>query len=125
MGWLEKADAVAALGVALIVIFVSLELGKRTIHGLLDAAPAGLPEQIRALVESMPGIVDCHKVRVRSSGPFLFVDAHVDMDGRQSLEEAHRLTMRIEAEILKVAPAADVTVHPEPIAADMESRGKA
>ena len=34
--WLVKADAVAAMGVAGIVIYVSLQLGRRTIAGLLD-----------------------------------------------------------------------------------------
>ncbi len=38
------ADSLAALIVAIIVIYVSLELGKRTINELLDRAPSGLEE---------------------------------------------------------------------------------
>ena len=45
-GLLNRADAVAALGVAFIVLFVSYRLGKRTIDVLLDRAPDGLKEQI-------------------------------------------------------------------------------
>lgn len=113
--FLSKADAVAALIVALIVIYVSLELGTRTVHGLLDRAPKGLSEQIKRAVESVPGINDCHNVRVRTSGPSIFVDVHILVDPHQSLKDAHDLTEQAEMAIHKVAPNADVTIHAEPV----------
>ncbi|MCX6621846.1 MAG: hypothetical protein NTY38_12375 [Acidobacteria bacterium] len=42
------------------------------------------------------------------------MDIHVLVDGDQSLRQAHELTELIEAELQKVLPRADVTVHPEP-----------
>jgi cation diffusion facilitator family transporter len=68
---LAKADAVAALGVALIVIYVSIELGVRTIHGLLDQAPKGLAEEIEKAVEAIPGVLDCHQVRASCRPRFI------------------------------------------------------
>jgi divalent metal cation (Fe/Co/Zn/Cd) transporter len=59
-------------------------------------------------------VVDCHNVRVRHAGPHTFVDAHVTVDGEQSLAEAHRLTDEIEETIRELVPRADVTLHPEP-----------
>jgi len=112
--FLERADAIAALVVAAIVIVISGRLGVRSVKPLLDTAPAGLREEIVRAVEAMPGVIDCHKVRVRSSGAHLFVDAHVSVDGRQSLADAHRLTEEIEEVIKRLAPQADITVHPEP-----------
>jgi len=112
--FLTKADAIAAMGVALIVVYVSGELGLRTIQGLLDSAPKGMSEIIKARVETLPGITDCHAIRVRYSGPKLFVDAHVTLDGSQSLEQAHRLTEQIEVAISEIAPDADIMIHPEP-----------
>lgn len=112
---LKKADAVAAAGVALIVVYVSVEMGLRTIHGLLDTAPDGLVEQIKSAVASLPGISDIHNLRVRHSGPMLFVDAHVRMDGGLSLNQAHELTKTVEKTIQGVAPGADVSVHAEPL----------
>jgi cation diffusion facilitator family transporter len=111
---LAEADAVAALGVALLVIWVSLRLGRRTVEALLDTAPAGLAGQIERTVESLPGVADCHQVRVRPSGAHLFVDVHVVMDGDQSLADAHALTEVIEDAVSRLAPGADVTVHAEP-----------
>ena len=41
LDWMHKADSLAALVVAVIVIYISAELGWRTISALLDTAPAG------------------------------------------------------------------------------------
>ena len=115
LSFLHKADAIAALGVAMIVIYVSMELGYRTIQGLLDTAPKGLPEQITKTVEEVPGVMNCHNVRVRHSGPSLFVDVHITVDGGSSLQDAHRITEKVEEAIRALVPDTDVTVHPEPV----------
>lgn len=114
LSFLYQADSVAALGVAVIVVFVSIELGIRTIKGLLDTAPKGLAEKIKTEVESLPGIADCHHVRIRYSGPYVFVDVHILLDGEQSLDAAHGMTEVVETAIQRVVPNADVFVHPEP-----------
>ena len=113
-GFLRYSDAVAAIVVAVIVVHVSIKLGLRTIQALLDAAPAGVDRQIVSAVEALPGVTDCHNVRVRYSGPRAFVDVHVLVDGGQTLRQAHELTEQIEHAIQTVLPEADVTVHPEP-----------
>jgi cation diffusion facilitator family transporter len=110
-------DAVAALGVSAVVVWVSIRLGRRTVDALLDTAPAGMERQIAAAVEKLDGVRDCHRVRIRYSGPVPFIDLHVLVDGRQTLAQAHRLTETIEAAIQEIAPQADVTVHPEPFEA--------
>jgi cation diffusion facilitator family transporter len=107
-------DAVAALGVSAVVVWVSVQLGRRTIDALLDSAPEGMEQRIAAIVEAVPGVRDCHHVRLRQSGPMLFVDLHVLVDGSQTLWAAHELTETIEAAIRAAEPRADVTVHPEP-----------
>ena len=111
---LEKGDAIAALVVAVIVIFVSGELGMRSIHALLDAAPKnGEYDRIIQQVGSLKGIADVHAVRIRSSGAGWFVDMHVTMDGGLSLNESHAVTERIEEKVQEVLPKSDVTVHVE------------
>jgi cation diffusion facilitator family transporter len=114
LAFLHQADSVAAIMVGLIVIYVSIQLGIRTIQALVDTAPAGMEKEIIATVEGLPGVTDCHSVRLRYSGPQLFVDIHVLVDGNQTLKEAHSLTEEIERVIQRLVPDADVTVHPEP-----------
>ena len=112
--FLKKADAVAALVVAGIVVYVSIELGIRTVQGLLDHAPKDLAEHIETSVEAIPGISDCHHVRVRTSGPGLFVDLHIYVDPNQSLKDAHLLAKKAAEVVRHLAPKADVIVHAEP-----------
>ena len=114
LAFLQKADAVAALVVAFIVLFVSARLGYAAIHALLDGTPEGAPETIKATVEAIDGVSDCHAIRVRHSGPHCFVDLHVTMDGEQTLREAHRITDEVESAVCQTIPGADVTVHAEP-----------
>jgi cation diffusion facilitator family transporter len=118
--WLKQADAVAALGVAIIVIYVSMQLGIRTISALLDTAPKGLDARIKDVVEKIDGVQDCHQIRIRASGPYTFIDAHILVDGDQTLAQAHELTEKIEAAIREFSPEADVTVHPEPVVGPVE-----
>ena len=119
-GWVPRwsglryADAVAAIVVAVIVVQISAKLGWRSISALLDAAPAGLQERVAGAVQAVPGVHNCHNVRMRASGPRLFIDIHVLVDGNQTLRAAHDLTEEIERVIQEIAPQADVTVHPEP-----------
>jgi len=112
---LRHADALAALLVAVIALWITATLGLRTIRALLDAAPAGLAPRIVAAVAALPGVEDCHQVRIRSSGPRLFVDMHVRVDGNQPLTQVHVLTEEIQQAVRAIAPTADVTVHAEPV----------
>jgi cation diffusion facilitator family transporter len=114
LAFLQNADAVAALGVSVLVVWVSAQLGRRTVDALMDTAPAGMEARITATVEAVPGVRNCHNIRIRYSGPVLFVDLHVLVDGEQTLKQAHQLTDLIEETIRNLLPEADVTVHPEP-----------
>jgi cation diffusion facilitator family transporter len=112
--WLVQADAVAALGVALLVIYVSLQLGKRSVDVLLDAAPKGLAEKVRLGVQQIDGVRACRKVRVRRSGPESFVDLVLEVDGDTSFDDAHQVTAMVEEVVRELSPGADVVVHYEP-----------
>lgn len=112
--FLRNADAVAAMGVSVLVVWVSVRLGRRTLDALIDKAPEGMEQRIISAVEAVQGVHNCHNVRMRYSGPILFIDLHVLVDGAQSLAEAHSLTETIEEVIRGFAPNVDVTVHPEP-----------
>jgi cation diffusion facilitator family transporter len=114
--FLEKADAIAALVVAVIVIFVSAELGGRSIQALLDSAPKnGEYDRIVTEIGKMKEVSDVHAVRIRSSGAIWFVDMHVTMDGNLTLSESHKLTEKIEKKVQEILPKSNVTVHVEPL----------
>ncbi len=111
---LERADAGAALGVAFIVLFVSYKLGKRTIDVLLDKAPEGLPSELSRAAAAVEGVLNVGKVRVRRSGPRVFVDMNVEVDRNLSIERTHAIAEAVEAGVRKVSPGADVVIHTDP-----------
>ena len=115
LGFLAKADSIAALAVAVIVIWVSGRLGFRTIDELIDSAPEDLIGKIKQIAESVENVKGCHAVRVRCSGPKTFIDAHIELEGSLSLSAAHHLTDLVEEAIRKEIADADITVHAEPI----------
>ena len=115
LDWMHKADSTAALVVAVIVIYISGELGYRTISALLDTAPKGLAEKIEQVAAAVPGVVDAHAIRIRPSGAHTFIDMHVTMDGNLTLIAAHAVTELIENAVLELISPADVTVHVEPV----------
>jgi cation diffusion facilitator family transporter len=113
--WLQKADAVAALVVAAMVLRVSLKLGWQAIGELLDAAPPGLAEQIKAEAAQVPGVAAAGPVRVRQAGAATFVDMTVEVGRSAALEEAHRVASEVERRIGALVGPGDVVVHVDPV----------
>jgi cation diffusion facilitator family transporter len=112
--WLAKADAVAALIVAVIVIYISLQLGRRAVAILLDAAPLGLVEQLAAEALQVPGVQTVGSVRARQAGAHTFVDLVVNVDRSASLEEAHQVGAEVETRIGNLLHQGDIVVHVDP-----------
>jgi len=114
IGWLAQADSVAALGVAGIVVWLSLRLGKRSVDDLLDAVPADLQEKVSAIVSGVAGVEEVKQVRIRKSGPEVFADITLTVKHNARLEKAHKIADRAEDAIRAVLPAVDVVIHVEP-----------
>ena len=112
--WLRKADAFAALGVAGIVVWVSLKLGKTAIDSLLDSVPPQLPETIRLAALTVDGVMSVRQVRVRKAGPDFFADVTVVTQANTYLEQAHEIAHQVDDAIQRHLPKADVVVHVEP-----------
>src|SRR5438105_7819513 len=85
--WLVYADALAALTVAAVILWVGSRLGKRTLDALLDAAPEGLQEQITGAIAELDGVLNVQRVRLRRAGNRYFVDATVSVPRTASLEQ--------------------------------------
>jgi cation diffusion facilitator family transporter len=118
--WLERADALAALGVAAIVLWVSVRLGKATVDVLLDRAPEGLAAGLARLAGEVEGVVSCSRVRARPVGPVLFIDMVVGVARTMSLEQAHAVVSEVESRVHAAHPQADTVVHFEPVATEGE-----
>jgi cation diffusion facilitator family transporter len=125
--WLGQADAVAALGVSGIVIWVSLQLLRETIDALLDRAPEELAAQVQTYINRVENVHETRRVRIRRAGNKLFIDVIIAAPRTLTFEQTHELTERVEKAandaVRTLSPQAeiDVVVHVEPAASPQET----
>lgn len=126
-GWLRQADAVAALGVSGIVIWVSFQLARETIDALLDSAPDAIADHVQTQVRALPDVLEVRRVRMRRVGNKIFADVVVAAPRTFTFDQTHALTEQVEQAaregVRLVSPQADIdiVVHVEPIASPMET----
>ena len=81
------ADAYAALGVAMFIGVSAARLALRTVDSLLDAAPAGLADDVRRSLSGIPGVEGVDYLRLRRIGAGaagelgLFVSRRLPLEG--------------------------------------------
>jgi divalent metal cation (Fe/Co/Zn/Cd) transporter len=67
------------------------------------------------VVEPMPGVVGCEKIRTRGPADSVFVDLHLWIDGRAPLAEAHAISHVVKDRLMERFPqVVDVVIHIEP-----------
>jgi len=113
LGW-YAADSIAALIVAVIVLWVSYNLGKKSIDVLLDKSPKDTKIIVRKILKSYPEIKHYHSLKARTSGADTFIKFNVHFNPELSLREVHQVCDKIEAEIQSQVPRSEVYIHPEP-----------
>lgn len=108
------ADSVAALIVALIVLFVSYKLGKKAVDVLLDKAPQGTISKVQKVLKTYPEIKHFHSLKIRTAGADTFIKFNIHVDPDSSLRQVHELCDRIEKELNTKIPRCEVYIHAEP-----------
>jgi divalent metal cation (Fe/Co/Zn/Cd) transporter len=118
---LRDADPIAALFVAGVVVSVSWRLARRTIDGLLDAAPAGVRSQITEAVSRVDGVLEVDRVRIRRAGNRYFADLAVGLARTVTFQRSGQLVAAVTGAVQRILPDADVTVQPLPRAQRSEN----
>ncbi|HMK38572.1 MAG TPA: cation diffusion facilitator family transporter, partial [Bacteroidota bacterium] len=114
-------DAVAAIVVAGLVLVVSFRMGRRTIEALMDRVPEGLEEELRAVMSRVEGVSAIRGIRLRQSGPKIFLDTTVAIPRTMLFQQAHEVMDNIERSVRSRHPDMDVIVHGEPFERDDET----
>lgn len=117
----EWGDAVAAIGVAVIIAFLGVRLGRSTIETLLDRAPEGASEKVRAAIKAIPGVVDVGRLRVRMVGSTHFVDADVLVPRTFPIDRIDAIKRNAQAAVSHALDDADLAFTAIPVARDNET----
>jgi cation diffusion facilitator family transporter len=119
-GW-PWADSIAALVVAVLVCAAGWRLGRRTLDMLIDVAPPGAAEKIRAIVGRVSGVVAVERVRARAVGEITFIDLTVAVSRTLPLDRVTAIKAAIESNLREKMPGAQPVVTTDPVALDNET----
>jgi ferrous-iron efflux pump FieF len=109
------ADPVAALLIAAWLAYGSLKVAREAANHLLDREVADdVRARIRSLAEDDARILRVHELRTRTSGPYLHIQFHAELDPNLTLEAAHKIVVAAENRIRAEFPTADIIIHPDP-----------
>jgi cation diffusion facilitator family transporter len=71
--------------------------------------------EVRAVVQSVPEVIGCEKIRTRGSVDHAFLDLHLWLPGETPLEQAHATSHVVKDRLMAKFPQlADVVIHIEP-----------
>lgn len=113
---IQILDPIVAILVALLIVKESWELCRHAFSPLLDVKLSDEEEEkIRAVIRGYNGrIVDFHELRTRKAGNVKYIDFHMLVNSKATIEEAHELSDRIETDIEAVLKNTNVNIHIEP-----------
>jgi len=118
---LSKADPIAALIVACLVVYVSWRLARQTIDALLDAAPAGIRVRIIRQVSRLDGVLAVEGVRIRRGGNKYFADISIAMPRNVTFQKSEQVANDAARVVRTLLPGADVVVNATARASHSES----
>ncbi|WP_432449396.1 cation diffusion facilitator family transporter [Aliiroseovarius marinus] len=113
---MEQIDSVVAIGAAIMLAVGALRIFKTAWDGLMDrAADPRVIDGVSEIARNHPGVYGFHDLKTRRSGSVTFINMHIELDGRQSLEDAHAIGASLRRAILHAFPGSDVMIHKDPV----------
>ena len=115
----DRADAIAGLAIAVLIVSVLREAAGNVLARLMDAVDPDLADKARAVLAGVDGVVGVGRVRIRWIGHRLHAEAEVRVDGDLSLIAAHRITEDARHHLLHDVPRlASAILHADPCGHD-------
>lgn len=113
---MEQIDSVVAIGAAILLAVGAVRIFKGAFDALMDrSADPKLVAGIEDIARDWPGVHGFHDLKTRTAGSVIFVNLHIELDGTQSLDEAHAIGAGLRRAILRAYPQTDVMLHKDPV----------
>ncbi len=109
-------DPIIGMVLALFIMREAFKLMKEAFPPLVDARLTPEEEQaIEAIIQGFSQeFIEYHDFRTRRSGAEEYIDFHLIVDGKTTIEDVHQLCDRIEERIQLEFPHAQIFIHVEP-----------
>ncbi|MEY1554583.1 cation diffusion facilitator family transporter [Yoonia sp. R2331] len=113
---LGRVDSVVALGAAALLAVGAIRIGKTAWDALMDRqADPAMIAGITAIAHNFPGVHGFHDLKTRRAGSRVFVNLHIELNGDQTLNDAHAIGAALRRAIIARYPRADVLIHKDPV----------
>lgn len=106
-------DPLFTLAVAMLILYLAFGLFRRAIPVLVDRIAAD-PEELTAVVDSVPGVRSTRRVRSHGARRSAAIDVVVTVDPALSTAASHEIADEVERALRERFDSEDVTVHVEP-----------
>jgi cation diffusion facilitator family transporter len=112
----EGADDWAALVASALIFYNAIVILKPALSEIMDAAPSDeIVCKMKELSASVPDVKGIEKCHVRKMGFDYYVDIHIEVDGKLSVTEGHRIAHLVKDTLLESSlRVTNVLVHIEP-----------
>lgn len=109
-------DPLAAILVSFYICKTGYDVIKPSTDELLEKSlPQATEKEIKEILKSIEGIEGVHNLKTRKIGNRIAIEAHTEMDGKISLENAHSIASKAEKAIKKkYGPKTHIGIHMEP-----------
>ncbi len=72
-------------------------------------------DEIISIIMNHSEVINYHELRTRRSGRYRFIQVHIDLDKKLTLEDAHTIADELMVEIEKKFEPAEVIIHQDPV----------
>ena len=121
LGWMRFADPVAAIVVALLILYFAWKLAWRTIGALTDAIPEEISRRVLGELRAVDGVLSIDQARMRRSGGRYFADFSLSLSRQLTFQRTEELVREATAAVQRILPEADVVIHTVPRSPGEES----
>jgi len=108
-------DPIAALIVGFMVSRMGWSFAWDALGDLMDrSADDKEVQNIRQTIVGTPGVMGVHDLRTRKMGDLIVVDAHVEVESTQTVEEGHDIAVEVRRRVILRHRVLNLMVHVDP-----------
>jgi len=108
-------DPIAALIVGFMVSRMGWSFSWDALGDLMDrSADDQEVQNIRQTIVETPGVIGVHDLRTRKMGDLIVVDAHIEVEATQTVEEGHDIAVEVRRRVIQRHRVLNLMAHVDP-----------
>ena len=101
--------------ISMYILWTAIKIIREALKILMDRElDNNIRNKIKNIVLSHPKSKGIHDLRTRNSGVNIFIQFHLELEGKLTLYDSHDISYEIKKELIKQFPSADILIHKDP-----------